>query len=160
MVYVTASAHRFRLDYEGQLLELSAQRDGLRTQVALFVDGEQVGDASGLGRVLAPLPVAAPVAASSTVKPDAGMSDGMGSEPLGPTVLVLSVLPGTVSRALLLVPRSDSTEPTPIPKVPTTRRLTMRRRSGCRRALLNGPVSSPPSATRSPHRRGHSRPGC
>ena len=103
-----ARAHRFRLDYEGQLLELSAQRDGLRTHVALFVDGDQVGDASGFGRVLTPLPIGVPVAAGSTVKSDAGAPDEMGSEPPRPTVLVLSVLPGTVSRALLLAPRSDS----------------------------------------------------
>jgi hypothetical protein len=81
-------------------VELSAQRDGLRTQVALFVDGDQVGDASGLGRVLTPLPVADPIAAGSTGKPDAGVSDAMVGEPPRPTVLVLSVLPGTVSRAL------------------------------------------------------------
>ena len=91
-------------------MELSAQRDGLRTRVALFVDGDQVGDASGLGRVLTSLPVAAPVSAGSTVKLDAGVSDPMGSEPPRPTVLVLSVLPGSVSRALLLVPRSDTTD--------------------------------------------------
>ncbi|HEY9375815.1 MAG TPA: hypothetical protein VIQ02_01800 [Jiangellaceae bacterium] len=103
-----ARSHRFWLDYEGQLLELSAQRDGLRTQVALFVDGDQVGDASGFGRVLTPLPIGVPVAAGSTVEPDAGASDEMGSELPRPTVLVLSALPGTVSRALLLVPRSDS----------------------------------------------------
>jgi hypothetical protein len=108
MASVTTSDQRFRLDYEGQLVELSAQRDGLRTQVALFVDGAQVGDASGLGRVLTPLPVAVPAAAGATVKPHGGVSDPMGSEPPRPTVLVLSVLPGTVSRALLLVPRSDS----------------------------------------------------
>ena len=69
-----------------------------------------MGDASGLARVLAPLPVAALVTAGSTVKPEAGVSDAMGSERPRPTVLVLSPLPGTVSRAVLLVPRSDSTD--------------------------------------------------
>jgi hypothetical protein len=81
--------------------------------VALFIDGDQVGDASGLGRVLTPLPIGVQVTAGSTVNPDAGVSDAMGSEPPRPTVLVLSVLPGTVSRALLLVPRSESVDADP-----------------------------------------------
>jgi hypothetical protein len=106
---VTDSGHRFRLDYNGQLLELSARRDGVRIQMALFVDGNQVAEASGLGRVLSQLPVASPAGARSAVEPVAGPSVAAGSEPPQPTVLVLSVLPGTVSRALLLVPRPDST---------------------------------------------------
>ena len=107
---MTAVSNRFRLPYDGQLLELSARRDGLRTRVALFVDGDQVAEASGVGRVLTPLPVATRVAAALTVKSDGGLSDDIGSEPQQPSVLVLSVLPGTVSRALLLVPRPDSTD--------------------------------------------------
>jgi hypothetical protein len=91
---VTASAHRFRLEYGGQLVELSVQRDGLRTQVALFVDGDQVGDASGLGRVLTPLPVAAPIAACSTGKPDAGVSDAMVANLRGPRCWCSVCCPG------------------------------------------------------------------
>jgi hypothetical protein len=88
---------------------LSARRDGVRTQVALFEDGDQVGEASGIGRVLSPLPVASPAGARSAIEPAAGPSVAAGSAQQQPTVLVLSVLPGTVSRALLLVPRPDST---------------------------------------------------
>jgi hypothetical protein len=69
---VTDSGHRFRLGYNGQLLELSARRDGVRTQVALFVDGDQVGEASGIGRVLSQLPVASPAGARSAMEPAAG----------------------------------------------------------------------------------------
>jgi hypothetical protein len=107
---VTAAANRFRLQYNGQLLELSARRDGLRTRVALFVDGDQVGEVSGIGRVLTPLPVATPATVGSMMEPKAGQSDEIGGEPPRPSVLVLSALPGTVSRALLLVPREDSTD--------------------------------------------------
>ena len=107
---MTAGGQRFRLDYNGQLLELSARRHGVRTQVALFVDGGRVGELSGIGRVLTRLPVDLPADARSAVEPDAGSSVAAGSEPPQPTVLVLSVLPGTVSRALLLVPRPDSTD--------------------------------------------------
>ncbi len=71
------------------------------------MDGDQVGDASGLGRVVTPLPVATSITAASTVDLDVGPAE-IGSEPLRSTVLVLSVLPGTVSRALLLVRRPDS----------------------------------------------------
>jgi hypothetical protein len=78
--------------------------------VALFVDGDQVGEASGIGRVLTPLPVATRVGAALTVKSDVEPSDEIGGEPPRPTVLVLSALPGTLSRALLLVPREDSTD--------------------------------------------------
>jgi hypothetical protein len=106
---VTDGDHRFRLDYNGQLLELSARRDGVRTQVSLFVDGDQVGEASGIGRVLSQLPVASPAGARSSFEPAAGLSVAAGSEPPQPTVLALSALPGAVSRALLLVPRPDST---------------------------------------------------
>ncbi|HET9779853.1 MAG TPA: hypothetical protein VFP81_11285, partial [Propionibacteriaceae bacterium] len=101
---MTPDGNRFRLEHNGQLLELSARRDGLRTQVALFVDGGQVGQASGLGRVVTPVPGVASVTAASNVAPDAGPAE-IGSEPLQSTVLVVSVLPGTVSRAFLLVPR-------------------------------------------------------
>jgi hypothetical protein len=47
----------------------------------------------------------------AVVAPDAKASNKTGTESSQPTVLVLSVLPGTVSRALLLVPRLDSTDP-------------------------------------------------
>jgi hypothetical protein len=106
---MTTADRRFRLEYNGQFLELSARRDGLRTQVALFVDGDQVGEASGLGRVVTPVPVATSVAGTSTVDPHAGPAE-IDSEPLRSTVLVLSLLPGTASRALLLVPRPDATD--------------------------------------------------
>ena len=105
---MTAISHPFQLEHDGQRLELSARRNGLRTQVALFVDGDQVGKASGLGRIVIALPVATSITAASAATSNAGALDGIGSEPLGPAVLVLSVLPGTVSRALLLVPRPDS----------------------------------------------------
>jgi hypothetical protein len=106
---MTTADKRFRLEYNGQFLELSARRDGLRTQVALFVNGDQVGEASGLGRVVTPVPLGMSVAATSTVDPHAGPAE-IDSEPLLSTVLVLSLLPGTVSRALLLVPRPDATD--------------------------------------------------
>jgi hypothetical protein len=86
---VTTSA-RFGLDHAGEHLELSARRDGLRTCATLFRDGEPVRTATGFGRVLLPVP-----------EETAGV----------PTVLVLSPLPGTVARALLLVPR-------PAPELP------------------------------------------
>lgn len=44
------------------------------------------------------------------MEPNAGQSDEIGGEPPRPVVLVLSALPGTASRALLLVPREDSTD--------------------------------------------------
>jgi hypothetical protein len=106
---VTANSNRFRLEHNGQFLELSARRDGLRTHVALFVDGDQVAEASGLGRIVTPLPVATSVAAASTVDPNAGPAE-IGSEPQRSTVLALSVLRGTVGQALLLVPGPDSTD--------------------------------------------------
>jgi hypothetical protein len=106
---VSFTAHRFRLEHDGQLLEVSARRDGLRSRVALFVDGDQVGQAFGIGRVLIPVPIVVSAAAQATVEPDAAVSAEIGSEPPRPTVLVRSVLPGTVSQALLLIPRLDST---------------------------------------------------
>jgi hypothetical protein len=95
---MTTADQRFRLEYNGQFLELSARRDGLRTQVALFVDGDQVAEAAGFGRVVTPVPVATSVTAASTVDSHAGPAE-IDSEPLLSTVLVLSLLPGTVSRA-------------------------------------------------------------
>ena len=116
---MAATADRFRLEHDGRLLELSARRDGLRTRVKLFVDRHQVGEASGVGRVLAPFPVATPaVARSAVVEPGAKALDETGNGSSPPTVLVLSVLPGTVSRALLLVPRLDSTHPDADPDEP------------------------------------------
>jgi hypothetical protein len=75
----------FRLDHDGTLLELHARRDGLRTRAALLRDGEPVAEAVGLGAVLLPLVA------------DAGER--------GPTAVAFTLLPGVVSRALLLVPR-------------------------------------------------------
>ena len=66
--------------------------------------------ASGFGRVVTPVPVATSVTAASTVDSHAGPAE-IDSEPLLSTVLVLSLLPGTVSRALLLVPRPDALTP-------------------------------------------------
>jgi len=108
LIMVSVTANAFQLKYDGQLLELTARRDGLRTRVALFVDGDQVGEAAGIGRVMTTLPVAMPAAAGSTER-DTGRSDEAGCQAPQPTVLVLSLLPGTVSRALLLLPRPDST---------------------------------------------------
>jgi hypothetical protein len=109
---MAAVAHRFRLEHEGQLLELSAWRGGgLRTRVELFVNGHKVGEASGVGRVLAHLPAAPRAAARLSPGTDAGSSDQTRNESSQPMVLVLSVLPGIVRRALLLVPRPDSTGP-------------------------------------------------
>jgi hypothetical protein len=79
---VTSTA-RFRLEHAGEHLALSARRDGLRTSATLYRDGEPVRTASGFGKVVLPVPE------------EAGAV---------PTVLVLSVLPGRVDRALLLVP--------------------------------------------------------
>jgi hypothetical protein len=116
---VAAIADRFRLEHDGRLLELSARRDGLRTRVKLLVDRHLVGETSGVGRVLAPFPVATPTDARPPVlAPDAKASDKTGTESSQPTVLVLSMLPGTVSRALLLVPRLDSTDPDRDPDEP------------------------------------------
>ena len=106
---MNTDGNRFRLEYNDQFLELSARRDGLRTQVALFVDGDRVGEASGLGRVVTPLPIATSATAALTVDHHSGPAE-IGSAPQRSTVLVLSVLPGTVSRALLLVPRPDATD--------------------------------------------------
>jgi hypothetical protein len=78
---------RFRLDHADHRLELSARRDGLRTRATLYRDGEPVGTAVGFGKVLLPVP---------------------GEPGPVPTVLVLGLRPGAVSRALLLVPRPDA----------------------------------------------------
>ncbi len=86
----------------------------------MFVDRHLVGEASGVGRVLAPLPVVATQVAApwAGVEHGAGSSHKTGSESSRPTVLVLSVLPGSVSRALLLVPRLHSTDPEANPDRP------------------------------------------
>jgi hypothetical protein len=86
---VTTSA-RFGLDHAGERLELSARRAGLRTCATLFRDGDPIRTATGFGRVLLPA------------------AEGIGAVP---TVLVLSLLPGTVGRALLLVPRPAAESP-------------------------------------------------
>jgi hypothetical protein len=96
----TATPTSFTLDHDGARLELRARREGLRTHVALLRDGEAVGEATRLGAVLLPLD---------------GGPGGPADGPLtAPTALVLTVLPGTVSRALLLVPR-PSADPTEDP---------------------------------------------
>ncbi len=100
MTASTATAATFTLDHDGARLELRARRDGLRTHVELLRDGEAVGEATRLGAVLLPLD---------------GGPGGPADGPLTvPTVLVLTVLPGTVSRALLLVPRPPA-DPTDDP---------------------------------------------
>jgi hypothetical protein len=91
---VTTTA-RFGLDHDGDRVELSAHRDGLRTRATVFRDGEPVGAAAGFGRIVIPLPRGA-----------AGETEPAAARPC-PKVLVLGVLPGTVNRALLLVPRPD-----------------------------------------------------
>ncbi|MCO1660363.1 hypothetical protein [Pseudonocardia humida] len=75
----------FHLGHDGARLDLEVRREGLRTGVTLLRDGEQVGRATRLGAVLLPL--------------DAEAGED------GPTVLALTLLPGVVSRAMLLVPR-------------------------------------------------------
>jgi hypothetical protein len=104
---VSTACNRFWLEYNNQCLELAAWRHGLRTQLAVFVDGDQVAEAFGIGRIVTPLPVVTSVTAASTMDPHPEPAE-IGSESPRSTVLVLSVLPGIVSRALLLVPRSDS----------------------------------------------------
>jgi hypothetical protein len=84
----------FSLDHDGARLELRARREGLRTHVALHRDGEPVAEAARLGAVLLPL--------------DGGPGDPADGPLTAPTVLVLTVLPGVVSRALLLVPRAST----------------------------------------------------
>ncbi|QUH02928.1 hypothetical protein HUO13_20790 [Saccharopolyspora erythraea] len=79
-----------RLHWGGSLLELTARRAGLRTHVVLLRDGTPIGDASAVGRVLIRLP-----ADGEQPGEDAG----------APSVLVLSALPGVISKALLLVPQ-------------------------------------------------------
>ncbi len=73
-----------RLIRDGDVLEVRARRTGLRTTVTLLRDGELAGEATGLLKVLMPLP---------------------GAPEPAPTVLVLTPAPGVVARALLLVPR-------------------------------------------------------
>lgn len=89
---------RFHLRHDGALLELAARREGLRTRVALFRDGARIAEGAGTGKVLVRL------------NGDGG-ADGAGGAGGGPTVLALGVLPGTVHRALLLVPPDPSGAP-------------------------------------------------
>ncbi|HEX2299007.1 MAG TPA: hypothetical protein VHH34_10910, partial [Pseudonocardiaceae bacterium] len=93
----SAAPPRYRLEWDGALFELVARRSGLRTEVVLLRDGLPVGEGSGAGRVLLP------------VAPEpAGDQDG--AAPTSPSVLVLGVLPGTISRAFLLVPKPGEGE--------------------------------------------------
>lgn len=93
---IIGAVGRFRVEYRGEPLELSTRREGLRTRVTLWRGGREAGEASGFGRTLLPL------------DPDAEARDG---EVLrGPTVLVLSALPGVVNRAMLLVARAEGDE--------------------------------------------------
>ena len=96
------------------------------------------------------------------VKPEAGVSDAIGSEPPRPTVLVLSPLPGTVSRALLLVPRSDSTDADADADGSDDPQTDHEAALGLPKGVAGlAGLSSPPSAAPSPRpRRGRSRPGC
>jgi hypothetical protein len=89
------------VEHGGELVELSACRDRLRTRVRLWRDGRPAGEATGLARILLPLEPDNDSAGSA----DTASGDG-GAELRGPTVLVLSVLPGVVNRAILLVPRT------------------------------------------------------
>ncbi|REE96928.1 hypothetical protein [Thermomonospora umbrina] len=82
------TADRYRLEWGGVVLELASRRSGLRTEVVLYGDGEAVADGAGVGRVLLPLP-------------------GDDADDTGPSVLVISAPPGTIARALLLVPKAS-----------------------------------------------------
>jgi hypothetical protein len=156
---VTATSHRCRLKHDSQLLELAARRGrGLRTRVELFIDRHRVGEASGVGRVLAPLPAATPAAAGSALgEADAGLSDQTEEESSRPMVLVRSTLPGTVSQALLLVPRLASTDHDAIRTGRTRRRLTMRRCPHRQRGQRDWPDWSPRKGILSTRLRDHSR---
>lgn len=96
----SATPLRYRLEWDGTTLELVARRAALRTEVVLLRDGEPVGEGSGTGRLLLPVP-------QEAGEPD-GDRDGAARRP--PTVLALSVLPGTISRAFLLVPKPGDAE--------------------------------------------------
>ncbi len=96
---MTNSDERFHLHHDGALLELSARREGLRTRVRLFRDGDRIGEEVGAGKIQLPL-------------------SGGGGAGDGSTVLALGVLPGTVHRALLLVPRHPGDGPGAGPAVP------------------------------------------
>ncbi|MGY1820796.1 hypothetical protein [Geodermatophilus sp. SYSU D00079] len=74
-----------RLRWQGQELEVRTRRQGLRTAATLVRDSVPVGEATGSGRVVLPLP---------------------GPEGPAPTVLVLAPAPGVVAQTVLLVPRS------------------------------------------------------
>ena len=100
---MATAAGRFRLEHDGAVLGLAAVREGLRTRVTLWRDGEVVAQEVGLGKVLVPVP-----GPGGPAPVDEGGRGGDGAGPNGPegaTVLVLAVLPGVVNRALLLVPR-------------------------------------------------------
>ncbi|MFW3171460.1 hypothetical protein [Geodermatophilus sp. CPCC 206100] len=73
-----------RLAWQDGTLEVRAERRGLRTEAGLLRNGAPVASGTGVGKVLLPLP--------GTAEP-------------APTVLVLTPLPGVVTRAVLLVPR-------------------------------------------------------
>lgn len=94
----------YRLEWDGSFLELEARRVGLRTQVVLLRDGHAVGAGTGVGQIKLPLPMDAGQPAGGPERP----------EPTPPSVLVLSVVPGVISTASLLVPRprpaADCTE--------------------------------------------------
>ncbi len=94
---ISAAPGRYRLEWGGSVLELAAQRTGLRTEVVLFRDGHVAGEGTGAMRVLLPLP------------DDAGaQADGQEQgERMLPTVLVRTAFPGVISRACLLVPRLE-----------------------------------------------------
>lgn len=96
MVIATASAASgsYRLEWDGSFLELEARRIGLRTQVVLFARGHAVAAETGVGKITLPVPM------------DAGEPAG-GPERPEQTVLVLSVIPGMISTASLLVPRPE-----------------------------------------------------
>ncbi|MGH4026050.1 MAG: hypothetical protein ACRDRV_15855 [Pseudonocardiaceae bacterium] len=106
-VVSSAAQTRYRLEWDGAMLELVARRAGLRTEAVLLRDGRPVSEGSGAGRVLLP------------VAPESD-GDQDGAARGSPSVLVLSVLPGTISRAVLLVPKpgagDGSDGPAELPK--------------------------------------------
>ena len=88
------------------MLQLTARRAGLRTEVALYRNGCRLAERSGMGRVLLRLP--------DQVADEMADEIHGGAEGTRPAVMVIAVLPGTISRAFLLVPErgegSDGTQ--------------------------------------------------
>ena len=81
-----------RLDWQGRSWEVRTARSGLHTTATLLCDAAPVAEGRGVGRVLLPLP---------------------GPDRPSPAVLVLTPLPGTAARTVLLVPRLPEEEAVP-----------------------------------------------